>query len=49
MPLRKISNPEGSYVVTEKSCAGYVVDDAQRIIHLKANDTVPSGPVFQSS
>ena len=31
--------PEGSYVVTEKSCAGYVVDDAQRIIHLKANDT----------
>ncbi len=31
--------PEGSYVVTEKSCAGYVVDDAQRIIHLQANDT----------
>ena len=31
--------PEGSYVVTEKSCAGYVIDDAQRIIHLRANDT----------
>ncbi len=31
--------PEGAYVVTEKSCPGYVIDDAQRIIHLKANDT----------
>ena len=30
--------PEGSYEVTEIECAGYVVDDAQRIIHLKAND-----------
>ena len=31
--------PEGSYVVTELECEGYVIDDAQRIIHLRANDT----------
>ncbi len=31
--------PEGSYEVVEIECAGYVVDDAQRIIHLRANDT----------
>ncbi len=31
--------PTGSYEVTEVECAGYVIDDAQRIIHLKANDT----------
>ena len=31
--------PEGSYEVTEIECAGYVIDDAQRVIHLKANDT----------
>lgn len=31
--------PTGSYVVTELECPGYVVDDAQRIIHLRANDT----------
>lgn len=31
--------PVGSYIVTEKSCPGYVIDDAQRIIHLRANDT----------
>ncbi len=31
--------PEGSYEVIEIECAGYVVDDAQRIIHLRANDT----------
>lgn len=31
--------PEGSYVVTEKSCEGYVIDDAQRIVHLTANET----------
>ena len=31
--------PEGTaYVVTEKSCAGYVIDDAQRIIQLHPND-----------
>ena len=30
--------PPGSYVVTEKSCDGYVVDDAQRIIELKPNE-----------
>ncbi len=30
--------PTGSYVVTELECAGYVIDEAQRIIHLKAND-----------
>ena len=32
--------PEGAYEVTEIECAGYIIDDAQRIIHLKANDTV---------
>ena len=31
--------PTGSYVVTELECDGYVIDDAQRIIHLRANDT----------
>ncbi|MCI9166462.1 MAG: hypothetical protein HFF64_10765 [Oscillospiraceae bacterium] len=31
--------PTGSYVVTELECPGYVVDNAQRIIHLRANDT----------
>ena len=31
--------PEGSYMVTELECEGYVIDDAQRIIHLRANDT----------
>ncbi|MEH2941019.1 collagen binding domain-containing protein [Lawsonibacter sp. JLR.KK007] len=31
--------PAGSYEVTEIECAGYVIDNAQRIIHLKANDT----------
>ena len=31
--------PEGSYVVTELECEGYVIDNAQRIIHLRANDT----------
>ena len=30
--------PEGSYEVTEIECAGYVIDNAQRIIHLRAND-----------
>lgn len=35
--------PEGSYEVTEIECAGYVVDDAQRIIHLKANDRAEIG------
>lgn len=30
--------PTGSYVVTELECAGYVVDDAQRIIHLDGNE-----------
>ena len=31
--------PEGSYEVTEIECAGYVIDEAQRIIHLHPNDT----------
>ena len=31
--------PVGSYEVTELECPGYVVDNAQRIIHLRANDT----------
>ena len=30
--------PPGSYVVTEKSCDGYVIDEAQRIIELKPNE-----------
>ena len=30
--------PTGAYVVTEKSCNGYVIDDAQRIIQLDANE-----------
>ena len=30
--------PTGAYVVTEKSCAGYVIDDAQRIIQLDPNE-----------
>ena len=31
--------PVGSYEVTELECPGYVVDNAQRIIHLRVNDT----------
>ena len=30
--------PTGAYVVTEKSCEGYIIDQAQRIIHLDANE-----------
>ena len=30
--------PTGAYVVTELSCPGYVIDDAQRIIHLDGNE-----------
>lgn len=30
--------PAGSYVVTEKSCDDYVIDEAQRIIELKPNE-----------
>lgn len=30
--------PAGAYVVTEKACPGYVVDDAQRIIYLDPNE-----------
>ena len=30
--------PVGSYVVTELECPGYIVDDAQRIIHLDGGD-----------
>lgn len=30
--------PAGSYIVTEKSCDGYVIDEAQRIIDLKPNE-----------
>ena len=31
--------PTGAYVVTELSCPGYVIDDAQRIIQLDGNET----------
>ena len=31
--------PVGSYEVVEKACEGYVIDQAQRIIHLEANQT----------
>ena len=30
--------PAGSYVVTEKSCEVYIIDEAQRIIELKPNE-----------
>ena len=30
--------PAGSYVVPEKSCDGYIIDEAQRIIELKPNE-----------
>lgn len=30
--------PAGAYVVTEKSCDGYIIDDAQRIIQLDPNE-----------
>ncbi len=30
--------PTGAYVVTELSCVGYVIDDAQRIIELNPNE-----------
>lgn len=30
--------PTGAYVVTEKSCEGYIIDQAQRIIQLDANE-----------
>ena len=35
--LTNESLPAGSYVVTEKSCPGYVIDDAQRIVYLGPN------------
>ena len=31
--------PVGAYVVTELECSGYVIDEAQRIIHLDGNET----------
>lgn len=31
--------PAGAYVVTEKNCPGYEIDDAQRIIQLDPNET----------
>ena len=31
--------PTGAYVVTELSCPGYVIDEAQRIIQLDGNET----------
>ena len=31
--------PTGAYVVTELECPGYIIDEAQRIIHLEANRT----------
>lgn len=30
--------PVGSYVITEKSCEGYIIDETQRIIHLDPNE-----------
>ena len=30
--------PAGAYVVTEKSCPGYIIDEAQRIIQLDPNE-----------
>lgn len=30
--------PAGAYVVTEKACEGYIIDDAQRIIQLDPNE-----------
>lgn len=30
--------PTGAYVVMEKACEGYIIDQAQRIIHLDANE-----------
>ena len=30
--------PTGAYVVTEKACEGYIIDQAQRIIQLDANE-----------
>ena len=30
--------PVGSCVITEKSCEGYIIDEAQRIIHLDPNE-----------
>lgn len=32
--------PTGAYVVTEKACEGYIIDQAQRIIQLDANEDV---------
>lgn len=31
--------PTGAYVVTELDCPGYIIDEAQRIIQLEANQT----------
>ena len=33
--------PAGAYVVTELSCPGYVIDEAQRIIQLDPNEDAP--------
>ena len=30
--------PAGAYVISEKSCDGYIIDEAQRIIELKPNE-----------
>ena len=32
--------PTGAYVVTEKACEGYIIDQAQRIIQLDANEDI---------
>ena len=49
--------PAGSYVVTEKSCDGYIIDEAQRIIELSlmkdaqfvfTNHIKPSLPAHQA-
>ena len=31
--------PTGAYVVTELDCPGYIIDEAQRIIQMEANQT----------
>ncbi len=41
--------PPGAYVVTEISCPGYIIDEAQRIIQLDGNETARVHPRAGSS